>query len=156
QGASNIFGNGGNVVPTVGNTPFGSAPYNGQSVPFLYQVFPGTTAIRAGIEDFAVAIDWTRTHAATDGIDPNQIAAAGGSAGGIDLLMLQYNLVVDPRYRAQAVIGLVSSLYGNESRVRPGGPPVFLHNNTQDAVVPWSPNMDAAFANNGIYYEQWF
>lgn len=157
QGANNLFGAGGDVVPIVGKTTFGTQPYAGLSVPAIYQVFPGTTAIRAGIEDFAVAMAWTRTNAASLGINPNLIAAAGGSAGGIDNLMLQYNNnPVNPAYAAQAVIGLVSSLYGNESRVKPGGPPVFLLNNTQDVVVPWSPNMDPAFAAAGIYYEQWF
>jgi hypothetical protein len=157
QGANDLFGAGGDVVPIVGQTPFGTQPYAGQSIPGIYQIFPGTNAIRAGIEDFAVAMAWARSNASSLGIDPNRIAAAGGSAGGIDNLMLQYNNnPVNPAYAAQAVIGLVSSLYGNEARVKPGGPPVFLLNNTQDVVVPWSPNMDAAFANAGIYYEQWF
>jgi len=157
QGANNLFGAGGDVVPIVGQTVFGTQPYAGLSIPALYQIFPGTTAIRAGIEDFAVAMAWTRSNAAMLGINPNMIASAGGSAGGIDNLMLQYNNnPVNPAYAAQAVIGLVSSLYGNESRVKPGGPPVFLLNNTQDVVVPWSPNMNPAFQNAGIYYEQWF
>jgi len=37
QGANNLFGAGGDVVPIVGQTAFGSQPYAGLSVPALYQ-----------------------------------------------------------------------------------------------------------------------
>lgn len=147
------------VVPVVGQTQFGTEPYNGVNIPFPYSFTNNTAAVRAGIEDFAVAIDWTRTNAATLGIDPNRIGIAGGSAGGIDALLLQYannNNPINPAYAAQAVIALVSTTYGNHGKIQPGGPPVFLLNNTADPVVIWEPQMSARFTAVGIYNEQWF
>ncbi|MBX3423405.1 MAG: PEP-CTERM sorting domain-containing protein [Pirellulaceae bacterium] len=142
---------------TVGNTIFGTQPYAGLTVPFLYSIFPGLKAVRAGIEDFAVAIDWTRTNAAMLGIDPDRIAAGGGSAGAINLLMLQYNNnPINSRYAAQAVISLVGSTYGNYNKIQAGGPPVFLLNNTADLVVPWEPQMLNRFLAVGIDTEMWY
>jgi len=150
---------------TVGQTTFGTAPYAGITAGTVYGFYPGINPIRAGIEDFAVAIDWTRTNAAALGIDPNRIGIAGGSAGGIDALLLQYNnnsvsnnglTTVDPRYAAQAVVALVSTMDGNHGRIQAGGPPVFLLNNTADVVVPWSAPMSQRFADVGIYREQWY
>ena len=143
---------------TTGQTIFGNVPWAGLTTSgHLYNTYPGMNPIRAGIEDFAVAIDWTRTNAAMLGIDPNRIGIAGGSAGGINGLLLQYNNnPVDPRYAAQAVVALVSTMMGNWTRIQPGGPPVFLLNNTLDQVVPWSPQMSQRFVDVGIYREQWF
>ena len=159
QGANNLLGNGGNVVPIVGQTAFGTQPYAGISIPAIYQVFPGTAAIRAGIEDFAVAMAWTRSNAASLGINPNLLCATGGSAGGIDDLLLQYNNnPVNPAYAAQAVIGLVSTMYTNWNRVQAGGPPVFLLNNTLDPLIAYSPdipNLVNRLNQVGIYNEPW-
>jgi hypothetical protein len=143
---------------TTGQTIFGSAPWAGLTTSgHTYNVYPGMNPIRAGIEDFALAIHWTRTNAAMLGIDPDRIGVAGGSAGGIDALLLQYNMnPVDPRYEAQAVVALVATMMNNYNRIQPGGPPVFLLNNTLDAVVPWSPQMSQRFVDVGIYREQWF
>lgn len=150
---------------TVGQTQFGTAPYAGITTGFIYSAYPGINAIRAGIEDFALGIDWTRTNAAALGINPNKIAIAGGSAGGIDALLLQYNnnsfdnnglTTVDPRWAAQAVIALVSTMDGNHGKIQAGGPPVFLLNNTADFLVPWSPGMSQRFVDVGIYREQWY
>lgn len=142
---------------TVGNTIFGTEPYSGLTVPFIYGLFPGLKAVRAGIEDFALAMHWTRSNAAMLDIDPDRIAAGGGSAGAINLLMMRYNLnPINPLYAAQAVVALVGSTYGNHGRIRPGGPPVFLHNNTLDLVVPWEPQMLARFNEMGIDNEIWY
>jgi dienelactone hydrolase len=143
---------------TIGQTQFGNAPYAGLNTnSHIYAIYPGMTPISAGIEDFALAINWTRTNATDLGIDPNRIGIAGGSAGGIDALLLQYNNnPVNPAYRAQAVVALVSTMMNNFNRIQPGGPPVFLLNNTQDQVVPWSPQMSQRFLDVGIYREQWF
>jgi hypothetical protein len=157
QGAANIPGNGGRYVPVNGQTVFGTEPYAGLGIPLANQLFPGLKAVRAGIEDFALAMDWTRSHSASLGINPNRIGALGGSAGGIDNLMLQYNdNPVNAAYGAQAVVALVSSTYGNYDRIQPGGPPVFLLNNKLDAVVLWEPQMSQRFLDVGIYREQWF
>jgi|GEM_PF-2578020 len=140
----------------VGQTEFGTAPWNGVTASGTVGLV-GLPAFRAGIEDFAVAIAWTRDNAASLGIDPNKIGIAGGSAGGIDALLLQYNNnPIDPRYQAQAVVALVSTMMNNFNRIQPGGPPVFLLNNVADAVVPWSPQMSQRFDDVGIYREQWY
>ncbi|MBL9124919.1 MAG: carboxylesterase family protein [Planctomycetaceae bacterium] len=140
----------------VGQTEFGTAPYNGITASGTVGLV-GLPAFRAGIEDFAVAMDWTRDNAAALGINPNKIGIAGGSAGGIDALLLQYNNnPIDERYRAQAVVALVSTMMNNYTRIQPGGPPVFLLNNVSDAVVPWSPQMSQRFVDVGIYREQWY
>lgn len=143
---------------TIGNTVYGNVPYNGLTTSgHTYAIYPGMTPISAGIEDFAVAIAWTRSNALSLGIDPNRIGALGGSAGGIDALLLQYNNnPVNPDYTAQAVVALVSTMMNNYNRIQPGGSPVFLLNNTADAVVPWSPQMSQRFVDVGIYREQWF
>lgn len=161
QGAPSIpfLVDGGPDAPvTTGQTIFGNDPWvNLTTSGHTYNVYPGMNPIRAGIEDFAVAIDWTRTNAASLGIDPDRIGIAGGSAGGINGLLLQYNdNPVDPRYEAQAVVALVSTMMNNYNRIQAGGPPVFLLNNTLDAVVPWSPQMSQRFVDVGIYREQWF
>ena len=143
---------------TIGQTVYGNEPYAGLTTSgHTYAVYPGMTPISAGIEDFALGIAWTRSNAALLGIDPNRIGALGGSAGGIDALLLQYNNnPVNPDYAAQAVVALVSTMMNNYDRIQPGGPPVFLLNNTADAVVPWSPQMSQRFVDVGIYREQWF
>jgi hypothetical protein len=156
---------GGDVTSVVGQTKFGNQPYNGLTTGFIYGIFPGINAIRSGVEDFAVAMDWTRTNAAALGIDPTRIGLAGGSAGGIDGLLLQYNnnnvpnnglTTVNPAYAAQAVVALVSTMDGNHGKIQAGGPPVFLLNNKSDAIVPWSQPMLDRFNSVGIYTEAWF
>lgn len=63
---------------------------NGSILGFLTAIYPSVNVVRVGIEDFAAAIMHVRNNAALYGIDPNHIAGAGGSAGGINLLDLQY------------------------------------------------------------------
>jgi acetyl esterase/lipase len=135
----------------------GPGPWNSLSFPFYIQLYPSANVVRAGIEDFAAAIAWTRSNAATYGINPNRIAAAGGSAGGIDALLLTYN---NPpaAYAPQAVVGLVSTMYGNHNLIDAGEPPAFLLNSKTDAVVlyyPDVPNMVNEMNRVGVYNEPW-
>jgi uncharacterized repeat protein (TIGR02543 family) len=143
-----------------GGTEFGSRPYDGLSWPFYLYAFPGIEVIRCGIEDFSVAMAWVRDHAAELGIDANRICACGGSAGGIDVLCNQYNNnPVPARYRANAVMCVVSTMYTNWNRINAGGPPCFMLNNTADPVIWYSPdipNFNNRLTQLGIYHEQWF
>jgi acetyl esterase/lipase len=123
-------------------------------------IYPSYNVIRAGVEDFATAISFVRSHASTYGIDPNRIGIAGGSAGGVNALDLQYNNnPVDPSYRAQAVVALVATMYGDWSKVQAGGPPLFMWNNALDPLIWYSPDVEPNLHNRllskGIYYEQW-
>jgi acetyl esterase/lipase len=135
----------------------GPGPWNSLSFPFYIQIYPSANVVKAGIEDFAAAIAWTRSNASTYGINPASIAAAGGSSGGIDALLLTYN---NPpaAYAPQAVVGLVSTMYGNHNLIDAGEPPAFLLNSKTDAVVlyyPDVPNMVNRMNSVGVYNEPW-
>lgn len=133
---------------------------NGSGMGGLVKIYPGANIIRAGIEDFATAISFVRTNAASFGINPNLIAAGGGSAGAVNVMDLQYNNnPVDPAYRAQAVVSLVGTMYGDWDKVQAGGPPLYLWNNALDPVIWYGPdvepNLHTRLQEKGIYYEQW-
>lgn len=133
---------------------------NGSGMGGLVKIYPGANIIRAGIEDFATAISFVRNNASTYGINPDLIAAAGGSAGAVNVMDLQYNNnPVNASYRAQAVVALVGTMYGDWDRVQPGGPPLFLLNNALDPVIWYGPDVEPNLHNRlqqtGIYYEQW-
>jgi acetyl esterase/lipase len=139
------------------NPVVGAGPWNSLSFPFYIQLYPSANVVRAGIEDFARAVEWTRSNAAIYGIDPNRIAAAGGSAGGIDALLLTYN---NPpaTYSPQAVVALVATMYGNHNLINAGEPPAFLLNSETDPVVqyyPDVPNMVNRMNSQGVYNEPW-
>lgn len=142
-----------------GDTEFGSRPYSGLDFPFYLYVFPGIEVIKAGIEDFSVAMAWVRDNAATLGIDPNRICACGGSSGGINVLCNQYNNnPVPARYRAQAVMCIVATMYDNEDRINAGAPPAFMLNNTLDPVIfyyPDIPDFIDRLDQRGIYFQMW-
>lgn len=133
---------------------------NGSTMGGLVSIYPSKNVIRAAIEDFATAMTYVRSNATTYGINPNLIAAAGGSAGAVDVLDLQYNNnPVNPAYAAQAVLSLVGTMYGDWDRVQAGGPPLFMLNNALDPVIWYgpdvSPNLHNRLLSTGIYFEQW-
>lgn len=133
---------------------------NGSTMGGIVSIYPSKNVIRAAVEDFATAISYVRTNATTYGINPNLIAAAGGSAGAVDVLDLQYNNnPVDASYRAQAVLALVGTMYGDWDKVQAGGPPLFMLNNALDPVIWYgpdvSPNLHNRLLSTGIYFEQW-
>ncbi len=142
-----------------GDTEFGSRPYSGLDFPWYLSVFPGEEVIRCGIEDFSVAMAWVRDNAASLGIDPDRICACGGSSGGINVLCNQYNNnPVPARYRAQAVMCVVATMYNNEDRINAGAPPAFMLNNTLDPVIFYEPDIPDfidRLAGLGIYFEMW-
>ena len=123
-------------------------------------IYPSVNVVRVGIEDFAKAITFVRTNAATYGIDPNEIAGVGGSAGGINLLDLQYNgNTTAASYRTQANIAVVASMMGDWDKVVSGGAPLFMWNNPQDPLIFYNndvePNLHHQLQAKNVYYEQW-
>jgi acetyl esterase/lipase len=133
---------------------------NGSVLGFLTAIYPGVNTVRAGIEDYAKAITYVRQNAGLFGIDPAYIAGIGGSAGGINLLDLQYNGDTSAElYRTQANISAVGSMMGDWNKVGPNGAPLFLWNNQLDPLIHYYndiPNLHNKLLQNGIYFEQWF
>ncbi len=143
-----------------GQTEFGTRPWVNISAGLPSSIYPGIDSIRSAIEDFAVGIAWTRSHAAELGIDANRMAACGGSAGGVDVLCLQYNNNPVPEgYRVQAVMGIVGTMFGNWNKINAGAPPCFMLNNTLDPLIwydPDIPNFNNRLTQLGVYHEQWY
>jgi acetyl esterase/lipase len=145
----------------------GSGPWNQNlSIDFPLNIYPGANVIKSGVQDFATAISYVRANAASYGIDPNRIAAAGGSAGAVNAMYLQYNMRTahDQTFQAQAVVSLVGTMYGNYDLVRgpqSEHPPLFLLNGISDLLIPYSPDVSPNLHNEletrggGLYYEQW-
>lgn len=144
----------------VENSPIvGPGAWNNLDIGFPVNIYPGAYVIKSGVEDFARAISWARSNAGSLGIDTNRVGVAGGSAGGVNALLLQYNNnPVPSSYAAQAVVALVSTMYDNYNRIQAGGPPVFLLNNVNDPLIWYTPqvaNMITRFNQVGIYNEPW-
>jgi acetyl esterase/lipase len=101
---------------------------------------PGATldqAMTAAQQDLGRAVDHVVSLATTYGIDPNRVAVGGGSAGAITALLASYGpdrLRVQPR----AVINLWGGMYGRESSLRAGDPPMLIVHGTADRTVPYS------------------
>ena len=122
----------------------------------------GTTPFEA-IADGKSAIRWVRAHAKELGVDPNRIAAAGGSAGGhvtasaatltgfdesgedrrissIPNALVLFNPVVDTTasgYGAQA-FGTRAEEASPLHHITRGTPPTIIFHGTADKVVPFS------------------
>lgn len=150
-----------------GDNPIpGKGPWD-QNISFEFplNVYPTANVIKSGIEDFATAISHVRANSATYGIDPNRIAAAGGSSGAINAMLLQYNqrTAHDQTFQAQAVVSLVGTMYNNFNQVRgpqSEHPPLFLLNGINDQLITYSPNLtnlhnELETRGGGLYYEQW-
>jgi len=84
---------------------------------------------------------------------------AGGSAGAINLMDLQYigNTTAQP-WRTQANVSFVGSMMGDWDLIGNGGAPLFMLNNALDPLIHYSdvePNMHDRLVSKGIYHEQW-
>lgn len=144
----------------------GKGPWD-QNISFEFplNIYPTANVIKSGIQDFATAISHVRVNAATYGVDPDRIAAAGGSAGAINAMLLQYNqrTAHDQSFQAQAVVSLVGTMYNNSNQVRgpqSEHPPLFLLNGVNDQLITYSPNLtnlhnELETRGGGLYYEQW-
>lgn len=137
----------------------GPGPWSNLQFGFPVTIFPTANVIRAGIEDFATAITWVKANAGSLGIDPNQVAIAGGSAGGVNALDLIYNGDTSAQpYSVKAVVALVSTMYGDYTKIVANSPPVFLLNSRTDGLIWYDPdvkNMIARFQQLGVYVEPW-
>ena len=112
---------------------------------------PGSTAIErainAAIEDAAKAIAWMKTNAGTYGIDSSRIAMGGNSAGAITSLFTGYQ-ELGPTAEVQAIVSFAGGMYGFESEINTGDPPVLLVHSDDDGTVAHSLSVDVHHAAN--------
>lgn len=103
---------------------------------------PCTSPALAAQHDAQAAVRWLRRHAATYNIDPNKIAAGGGSAGGVTTV----RLATDPEHpgtsgnpgypsEIQSAVSVSGGLPVNDTITPGDAPTLFLHGN-KDNVVP--------------------
>jgi len=90
--------------------------------------------INAVVEDTVSALTWLRANAATYGVDPDRIAVGGYSAGAIAAMYTAYR-ELGPDAEVQAVMCLAGALYGDESIIDAGDPPVVMIHGTTDTDV---------------------
>jgi acetyl esterase/lipase len=88
--------------------------------------------------DAARAVDWVRANAAAYGIDPDRIAIGGHSAGGITSLGVAYRGPGEDGAEVRAVLAMSGGLYGTESFIEAGDPPLILLHGTADSTVPFT------------------
>ncbi|VTS01067.1 Uncharacterized protein OS=Sphingobacterium paucimobilis HER1398 GN=M472_09200 PE=4 SV=1: Abhydrolase_5 [Tuwongella immobilis] len=94
-------------------------------------------AIAAAQEDLARAFDFVISESKTFGIDPDRVAVGGGSAGAITSLLATYGPDRMKR-RPKAVVGLWGGMYGQESAIQRGDPPMLLVHGTADKTVAFA------------------
>jgi acetyl esterase/lipase len=99
---------------------------------------PVSVAAAAARVDAARAVDWVRANAAVYGIDPDRIAMGGHSAGGITSLGVAYRGPGEDGALVQAVLSMSGGLYGTESFIDVGDPPLILLHGTADPTVLFS------------------
>jgi dipeptidyl aminopeptidase/acylaminoacyl peptidase len=95
--------------------------------------------------DAQAAVRWVRAHAKKLGVDPDRIAIAGHSAGGIVAQMVAFNDhdpgasgSPGPSSRvAAAVSSAGASLHGKTVRIDTGEPPLLVSHGVVDDVVPY-------------------
>lgn len=99
---------------------------------------PVSVAAAAARVDAARAVEWMRANAASYRIDPDRIAVGGYSAGAITAMSVGF---LDPGIggaEVQAVLSFSGGLYGAESIIDAGDPPLIMIHGTADGVVPFS------------------
>ena len=95
--------------------------------------------------DAQAAVRWVRANARKLGVDPEKIAIAGHSAGGITAQMVAFNdhdpgSSGNPGHSsrvAAAVSSAGASLHGKTVRIDPGEPPLLISHGVADDVVPY-------------------
>lgn len=94
-------------------------------------------AIAAAQEDLGRALAHVVDRASAYGVDTKRIAVGGGSAGAITTLLATYGRDRTP-IRPRAVVGLWGGMYGQESAIRAGDPPLLLVHGSNDRTVPFA------------------
>lgn len=107
----------------------------------------------AAVLDSARAVRWVRAHAAEYGVDPDRVAAWGGSAGGHLVLMLgvikpdEFQTPDDPNKALSAKVRCVVDLFGPSDLTRPmeewppAAPPIaynFMASKPNEAPEKWA------------------
>ncbi|MBC8066158.1 MAG: alpha/beta hydrolase [Chlorobia bacterium] len=97
---------------------------------------PIRDAILAAVEDAGKALDWMVANADRYGIDKKRLAIGGSSAGAITALFSTYG---DNRSKVpvKAVIDLWGGMYGQQSAMKKGDPPMLIIHGTEDRVVSY-------------------
>lgn len=116
---------------------------------------PGATleqAMVAAQEDLGRAVAHVVERAATYGVDPDRIAVGGGSAGAITALLATYGTKRMP-HRPRAVVALWGGMYGQETSIRAGDPPMVLVHGTADRTVPFAQSEAIAAAARRVGVE---
>ena len=101
-----------------------------------------TVGIPAAVADARQAVAWVRSHAAEHRLDSSRLVAGGSSAGAIAALFMTYtDLAQDDPAESPGVAGVMDlwgGMYGQESRMTAGEPPLIIVHGTEDPVVPYS------------------
>ncbi len=117
-----------------------------------------TRAVLAAQHDAQAAVRWLRANAATYRVDPNRIAASGGSAGGVTALLLATNSEdagdsgnPGQSSKVQGAAVLNGALPFNDTINSGDAPTIFFHG-TKDAVVPyeWAASNVSAMLQRGV------
>lgn len=103
-------------------------------------------AMEAAQEDLARAVKYVVANSKTYAIDPDRLALGGGSAGAITALLATYGEHRSVR-QPKAVVSLWGGMYGQESAIKPGDPPVLLVHGTADKTVPFAQSQSIATAS---------
>jgi predicted esterase len=97
---------------------------------------PMSVTAAAARVDAARAVEWMRAHADEYAVDPNRIVIGGHSAGAITSLGVAYRGPGEDGALVQAVVSMAGGLYGTESFIDAGDPPLILIHGVADATVP--------------------
>lgn len=115
-----------------------------------------TAAARGAQHDAQAAVRWLRANAARYRIDPDRIAMAGSSAGGITALLVAYRSDdpgasgnPGPSSAIGAAISLSGGVPGAATYTGSGDAPALLFHGTADAVIPFGWSVETALASLG-------
>ena len=107
--------------------------------------------VRDAQHDAQAAVRWVRAHAAEYRVDPDEIAIAGHSAGGITSQSVLFN-EHDPgssgtpgvsSHVAAAISSAGASAPGVTVQIDPGESPLLISHGLLDDVVPYAPNISS-------------
>jgi acetyl esterase/lipase len=116
------------------------------------------SAAYAAQHDAQAAVRWLRANVATYRVDPSRIAIAGGSAGAVTSLLVDWRsedpgTSGNPGYSSAvaAAVSISGGAPSNQYITRDDGPAIFFHG-TADATVPyqWAVSNAGAMYNLGI------